>query len=192
MAKTSAEFEKDFMDSIKDQTGKSLAEWIGVLNKSGLAKQMEVTNLLKENHEMNHMQASLLAGLFLNNGKPVYQNETSLLDNQFAKCEEMRPLYNEIAEKILKIFPDAQLIVKKTYLSFTAVREFAAINIKPKEIRLGVDLGDTPFTADLQKSKLTGPMPRISHMITINKAYDLDTKVLNYIQDSYNRSHTKK
>jgi hypothetical protein len=192
MAKTSAEFEKEFMDSIKDQTGKTLPDWLAMLNKSGLSKQMEITNFLKEKHKMNHMQASLLAGLFLNNGKPVYQNELSLLDNQFAKCEDMRPIYNEVAEKILKWYPDAQLIIKKTYLSFTTVREFAAINVKPKEIRLGVDLGDMPFTADLQKSKLSGPMPRISHMITLTKATDLDKKVLRYIQESYNRSHTKK
>ncbi len=192
MAKTSAEFEKEFMDSIKEHTGNTLPEWITILSQSGLSKQMEIIHWLKEKHHMNHMQASLLAGLFLNNGNPVYQNEASLLENQFAKCEAMRPLYNEVVEKILKSYPDAQLITKKTYLSITEVREFAAINIKPKEIRLGVDLGEVAFTPELQKSKLTGPMPRISHMITLTKATDLDKTVLSYIQDSYNRSHSKK
>jgi predicted transport protein len=143
-----------------------------VVKKSGLGKQMEITNWLKAEHKLNHLQASLLAGLYLNNGKPVYQNETSLLDNQFAKCEEMRPLYNAVSEKILKAFSDTQLIPKKTYLSFTATREFAAINIKPKEIRLGVDLG-------------------ISHMLTITDISQFDKKVNEYLQESYNRSHKK-
>jgi len=191
MAKTSGEFEQEFIQTAKEKTGKTLEQWLPVVKKSGLSKQMEITTWLKAEHRMNHLQASLLAGLYLNNGKPVYQNETSLLDNQFAKCEEMRPLYNAISEKILKEFPDTQLIPKKTYLSFTATREFAAINIKPKEIRLGIDLGDIAFTETLQKSKLSGPMPRISHMIVLTDINQFDKKVLECLQLSYNRSHKK-
>ncbi len=191
MAKTSGEFEQEFIQTAKEKTGKSLEQWLPVVKKSGFTKQMEITNWLKAEHKLNHLQASLLAGLYLNNGKPVYQNESSLLDNQFAKCEEMRPLYNAVSEKILKAFTDTQLIAKKTYLSYTATREFAAINIKPKEIRLGVDLGDLPFTETLQKSKLSGPMPRISHMIILTSINQFDKTVNEYLQLSYNRSHKK-
>lgn len=191
MAKTSGEFEKEFIQTAKEKTGKTLEQWLPVVKKSGFSKQMEITNWLKTEHKLNHLQASLLAGLYLNNGKPVYQNVTSLLDNQFAKCEEMRPLYNAVSEKILKTFPDAQLIPKKTYLSYTATREFAAINIKSKEIRLGIDLGDTAFTETLQKYKLSGPMPRISHMIIITDIKQFDKKADEYLQISYNRSHKK-
>ena len=84
MAKTSGEFEKEFIETAKERTGKKLEEWLPVVKKSGLGRQMEITNWLKETHKLNHMQATLLAGLYLNNGKPVYQNEESLLDNQFA------------------------------------------------------------------------------------------------------------
>lgn len=191
MAKTSGEFEQEFVQTAKEKTGKTLEQWLPVVKKSGFSKQMEITNWLKAEHKLNHMQASLLAGLYLNNGKPVYQNESNLMDNQFVKCEEMRPLYNAVSEKILKAFSDAQLIPKKTYLSFTATREFAAINIKPKEIRLGIDLGDMAFTGTLQKSKLSGPMPRISHMIVITDINQFDKKVHENLQQSYNRCHKK-
>ncbi len=191
MAKTSGEFEKEFIETAKERTGKKLEEWLPVVKKSGLGRQMEITNWLKETHKLNHMQATLLAGLCLNNGKPVYQNEESLLDNQFAKCGEMRPLFDAISAKILAMFPGAQLIPKKTYLSFTDTREFASINIKPKEIRLGLDLGDTPFSDHLQKSKLTGPMPRISHMAILTGESQFNSAVKDALQTSYNRSHKK-
>jgi predicted transport protein len=191
MAKTSGEFEQEFIQTAKEKTGKTLEQWLPVVKKSGLGKQMEITNWLKAEHKLNHLQASLLAGLYLNNGKPVYQNESNLLDNQFVKCEIMRPVFDAVSKKILKLFPDTQLIPKKTYLSFTATREFAAINIKPKEIRLGIDLGDMPFTETLQKSKLSGPMPRISHMVIITDINQIDKNVNEYLQLSYNRSHKK-
>jgi predicted transport protein len=82
--------------------------------------------------------------------------------------------------KIISEFQGTQLIPKKTYLSFTAVREFAAINVKPKEIRLGLDLGEEPFTEVLQKSKLIGPMPRISHMIILTDIKQFDNRQNNF------------
>lgn len=191
MAKTSGEFELEFIQSAKEKTGKSLEQWLPVVKASGLTKQMEITNWLKSSHELNHMQASLLAGLYLNHGMPVYQNESSLLDNQFIKSEQMRPLFEVVSRKIMSLFPDAQLIPKKTYLSFTATREFAAINIKPKEIRLGVDLGDQAFDDTLQKSKLTGPMPRISHMVVLTDIGQFDKKVISFLQASFDRSHKR-
>ncbi len=191
MAKTSGEFEQEFIQTAKEKTGRTLEQWLPVVKASGLSKQMEITNWLKAAHKLNHLQAQLLAGLCLNNGKPVYQNEGSLLDNQFAKCEEMRPLFNTVSEMILKNFPGTQLIPKKTYVSFTATREFAAINIKPREIRLGMDLGDMAFNETVQKTKLSGPMPRISHMAVITDARQFDKKLIEYLQSSYNRTHKK-
>lgn len=191
MAKTSGEFEQEFIQTAKEKTGKTLEQWLPVVKTSGLSKTMEITNWLKAEHKLNHLQASLLTGLYLNNGKPVYQNENALLDNQFAKAEAMRPLYEAVSEKILSQFPDTQLIPKKTYLSYTATREFAAINIKPAEIRLGMDLGDMAFTDAVQKTKLSGPMPRISHMAVITNIKQFDKKLIELLQLSYNRTHKK-
>lgn len=191
MAKTSGEFEQEFIQTAKEKTGKTLEQWLPVIKAGGLSRQMEITNWLKAEHHLNHMQAQLLAGLYLNNGKPVYQNENALLDNQFAKAEAMRPLFEAISKKILSLFPDTQLIPKKTYLSFTATREFAAINIKPAEIRLGMDLGDMDFDDLVQKTKLAGPMPRISHMAIITDIRQFDNKLIELLQLSYNRTHKK-
>ena len=191
MAKTSGEFEQEFIQTAKEKTGKTLEEWLSVVKASGLSKQMEIVNWLKKEKGLNHLQSTLLAGMFLNNGKTVYSNEGNLLDNQFLKCETMRPLFESVSEGIHKTIPGTQLIPKKTYLSFTAAREFAAINIKPKEIRLGLDLGDEPFTDTLQKTKMTGPMPRISHMIVLTDLKQFDKRVQDLLRTSYDRCHKK-
>lgn len=191
MAKTSKELELEFIQTAKEKTGKALDQWLSTVKPTGFLKQMEILNWLKKEHKLNHMQAQFIAGIYLNNGKPVYQNAGSLLENQFVKCEEIKPLFEFVSSKILKEFPNAQLIPKKTYVSFTAVREFAAINIKAKELRLGMDLGDVKFNDTLQKSKLTGPMPRISHMIIFTEEKNYNKQVSEYLKQSYNRSHKK-
>ncbi len=191
MAKTSGEFETEFIQTAKEKTGRSLEEWLNLTKTSGLKKQNEILDWLKKEYGLNHMQAQFVAGIYLNNGNPVFADEKALLDNQFIKCLEMRPLFDAIAEKIISSFHGTQLIAKKTYLSFTASREFAAINAKPKEIRLVLDLGELPLNDRVQKTKLAGPMPRISHMVVLTDINQMDHALIQLIELSYNRTHKK-
>jgi predicted transport protein len=191
MAKTSGELETEFIETAKAKTGKTLQEWLTLVKASKIQKQNDILEWLKKGHGLNHMQSQFVAGIFLNNGNPVYGNENALLENQFVKCPDMRSLFDAVSEKIVSEFQGTQLIPKKTYLSFTAVREFAAINVKPKEIRLGLDLGEVPFTEGLQKSKLTGTMPRISHMIILADIKQFDSKTKQLLEQSFNRTHKK-
>ena len=192
MAKTSGEIEKEFIDTAKEKTGKSFQDWLKLVQSSGIEKRKDILEWLKKGHGLNHLQAQLITGIYLNNGNPVYINENALLENQFSKCPEMRSVFDSISKKIISSFQGTQLIPKKTYLSFTAVREFAAINVKPNEIRLGLDLGDEPFSETLQKSKLTGPMPRISHMLVFTEANQFDKNVMALLTNSYTRTNSKK
>jgi Domain of unknown function (DUF5655)/Domain of unknown function (DUF4287) len=191
MAKTSGELEKEFIATAKEKTGKTLGAWLSLVKSSGIEKRNDMLEWLKKGHGLNHMQAQFVSGIFLNEGNPVYINDNALLENHFAKCAEMSPLFNMISEKIISSFQGTKLIPKKTYLSFTAIREFAAVNIKPSEVRLGLDLGDVPFTETLFKSKLTGPMPRISHMVVITEKTQFDKNVLQLLTQSYNRTNKK-
>lgn len=189
MQKTSGEFEKEFMDSLAATTGRDLASWLKTLDASGITKRNEMIAWIKSEHGFGHMNASLLAGLHANGGKPVYADTSELLDNQFAKAESMRPLFDELVGFIARTFESATVLPKKTYVSILEKREFAAINIKKAELRLGLDLGDRPFDDVVGKAKLTGPMPRISHQIVITDAAQFDDSLVSLLKDSYVRSN---
>ncbi|HRQ28588.1 MAG TPA: DUF5655 domain-containing protein [Saprospiraceae bacterium] len=191
MAKTSGELEQEFITNARELTGKSLEEWLKIVGASGIDKRNDILEWLKKEQGLNHMQAQFVAGIFMNNGQPVYINENALLDQQFVKCKEIRPLFESISARIMSSFEGIQLIPKKTYVSFTAKREFVAINVKPGEIRLGLDLGEEPYTDRLQKSRLTGPMPRISHMVVLKDMEAFDAQLTQWITDSYHRTHKK-
>jgi predicted transport protein len=135
------------------------------------------------------MNASLLAGIHANGGKPVYGDTRDLLENQLAVSDSMTPVFESLVEFVLQIHPDATILPKKTYVSILAKREFAAINIKKSELRLGLDLGARPFDENVTKSKLTGPMPRISHQVTIADNSRLDAGLAGLLKDSYSRSN---
>ena len=187
--KTSGEFEQEFIDGLQGSTGKSLADWVIVVDGFSSKKRNEVIEWLKGVHNFNHMQASLLAGIHANGGKPVYQSTDGLLDAQFGKNEDMRPLYDGFVAFISRNFPNATILPKKTYVSVLENREFAAVNIKKGEIRIGLDLGDRPFDEKVEKAKLTGPMPRISHMVVAKDDGKFDNSLVELLQQSHGRCH---
>jgi hypothetical protein len=187
--KTSGEFEKEFMDGLQSSTGKSLADWVSIVDGFSSKKRNEVIEWLKSVHNFNHMQASMLAGIHANGGKPVYQSTDGLLDAQFGKNEDMRPLYDEFVSFISKNFPNAAMLPKKTYVSVLENREFAAVNIKKGELRIGLDLGERPFDEKVEKAKLTGPMPRISHMVVATNVSRFDGELVELLKHSHGRCH---
>ncbi len=188
--KTSGEIEKEFIDSLKASTKKDLNGWLAEIKSLGITKRNDIINSLKNDYAFGHMNASLLAGIYLNGGKPVYGSTDDLLENQFAKAEAMRELYESVVTFVKKNFPGATVLPKKTYVSILEKREFAAINIKPKELRIGFDLGDRPFDQTVTKSKLTGPMPRISHMVVVTESEQLNDVLLNLLRESHSRTHS--
>jgi hypothetical protein len=187
--KTSGEFEKEFMDGLKAATGKDLAAWLKTLDGCGKKKRNEVIAWLKSEHNFGHMNASLLAGLHANGGKPVYASTDDLLEAQFAKTADMRPLYDAFVSFIAKNFPASSILPKKTYVSVLENREFGAVNIKKNELRIGLDLGDRSFDEKVEKAKLTGPMPRISHMVVVTDASQLDNGLVDLLTQSHARCH---
>jgi hypothetical protein len=188
--KTSGEFEKEFMDGIVGSTGKDLATWLKTIDGFNSKKRNEVIAWLKTEHGFGYMNASLLAGIHANGGKPVYASTGDLLEAQFAKAADMRPLYDEFIAFIAKNFPNATILPKKTYVSVLENREFGAVNIKPKELRIGLDLGDRPFDEKVEKAKLTGPMPRISHMRVVTESGQLDQGMVELLRESHSRCHS--
>lgn len=187
--KTSGEFEKEFMDGLHGSTGKPLGDWMKAIDTCGAKKRNEVIAWLKTKHGFGHMNASLLAGIHANGGNPVYASTDDLLDAQFAKAAEMRPLFEAFVAFIKKNFSNATFLPKKTYVSVLENREFAAVNIKAKELRIGFDLGERPFDANVEKAKLTGPMPRISHMMVVTDAGQFDGEMVDLLKQSHARCH---
>lgn len=187
--KTSGEIEKEFIKGLKDSTSKDLSEWLNELKAFDSQKRNDIINLLKTEYGFGHMNASLLAGIHANGGKPVYGDTSELLENQFAKAETMRSLYQAFIKFVQAGFPEATVLPKKTYVSILQKREFAAINVKAQELRIGFDLGERPFDEIVSKSKLTGPMPRISHQIVLTNESQLNDEVVNLLLDSYHQAH---
>lgn len=188
MAKEARELEQAFLASLAEETGATLAEWMQLLESAGLQKNNEIVKWLKSERNFNHMQASMLAGIFLNGGEPVFHYPT-LFRKLFAGKDQQRPLYDAIADNLQAALPNILFIPTKTYVSLEDDRVFGCAKINKTNIRVGLDLGDEPFGDYVQKGVGLGAMPNITHMIQLSDAAQIDDRLAAYTRQAYERAH---
>ena len=188
MAKEARELEQAFIKSLVDVTGADLAEWMQTLEAARLQKNNEIVKWLKSEKDFNHMQASMLAGIFLNDGEPVFHYPT-LFQKLFAGKEQQRPLYDAIAANLHEELPSMLFIPTKTYVSLEDERVFGCAKINKTNIRIGLDLGDEPFGDYVRKGVGLGAMPNITHMIELKDAGQIDERLGAYARQAYERAH---
>jgi hypothetical protein len=188
MAKTSQEWEAEFLDGLKAKSGKPLAEWMKILGGQKRTKSPEIIAWLKEEHGFRHMDASMLAAIFKNGGKPVYASSDDLMAALFAGKNDVEPIYKALEARVRADFPGTQIVPTKGYVSFRDPREFAVAAIVKGGVRVGLDLGETPLEGRLEKSRSLGAMPRFTHMIELREASGVDKDVARRLSESHGRS----
>jgi hypothetical protein len=96
------------------------------------------------------------------------------LEKLVAAAKGYRPLYRLLEAQIRRAVPGATFSAQARYVSVGAPREFAAIALSASEVRLGLDLGDRAFSGRLEKARLRGPGPAITHMLVLTDARQVD------------------
>lgn len=188
MAKESQRLEQEFIASAHQKTGKDIPEWMTIIGASGLDKPNAILKWLKETHSLNHMQANFLSGIYLNDGKPVYDYEV-LFANLFKDKADLLPLYRQLEKSIQSYLSEAEFIPTKSYVSIEGKKCFACATLTKKNIRVGLDLGDMPFGEVVQKAKSLGAMPNLTHMVEIAALPDVNDELIGYVEQAYKRVH---
>jgi hypothetical protein len=109
------------------------------------------------------------------------------LETLIAAAKGYRPLYHLLESEMRTAVADLAIVPKAGYLSFGAPAEFAALTLHATELRLGLDLGDRPFDPLLQKAKLRGPGPAITHMAVLTDARQVNEELLAAIKAANTR-----
>jgi hypothetical protein len=191
MAKDSQRLEQEFIATAQQKTGRDVPEWMSVIQTSGLDKPNAILKWLKEEHKLNHLQANFLSGIYLNDGKPVFDYDV-LFKKLFEGKEDLLPLYQTLETSIASTLPEAEFIPTKAYVSIEGQRCFACATLTKKNIRVGLDLGEEPFGEYTQKAKSLGAMPNLTHMVEIETPSEVNDRLLGYVQQAYQNAHKKK
>jgi hypothetical protein len=190
MAKTTTDYEREFVAEAKARTGRSVEEWMDVIKASGKTKHTEVRNWLKSDHKLDHMRATFLTFMFENGGKIAF-DAADLRDTLFANKEQARIVTDALEEAITEAYPAVEFVPKKTYISINGDKVMGCATPIKDGVRFGLDLGDMPFEGRVLKAKSLGAMPNITHMIELRDLNEIDAEVLKLTGVAFERTRKK-
>ncbi len=73
MAEDAQRLEQEFITNAKAQTGHDVVEWMTIIGAAGLDEPKVIQQWLQDTHDLDEVHAALLAGIFLNGGRPLHE-----------------------------------------------------------------------------------------------------------------------
>jgi len=181
---------------LKGKTGRSLEEWVALVEKDGPATEAERRDWLKKKHALPTNSAWWIAERSVGKGgeedspEAYFRSAEKHVEAMYAGGKaHLRPIYDKLLRLGLGIGPDAKACPCKTMVPLYRDHVFA--QIKPatqSRIDLGfcfLNLGKKPpkrflDTGGAQKGD------RITHRIEITSNSDIDAEVKRWLKTAYN------
>lgn len=184
---------QDWMAALPARTGKSLEEWVAVIQKDGPAGEKERQTWLKTNHGFGTNTAAWLAaradGKGLEDSDPIAYLQTAerYVEDMFAGPKAaLRPIYDALLKLGLSMGKDVKACPCKTIVPLYRNHVFAQIKPTTRtRIDLGFALRATPATGRLINTGGFAKGDRISHRIPITSLAEMDAEVQRWLKIAY-------
>jgi hypothetical protein len=180
---------------LKQKTGRSVEEWLKLIEREGPPTEKERRDWLKEKHGLGTNSAWWLAERSFGKGDEAGDPDTYLraaekyVEEMFGgKKAALRPLYDKLLQLGLKTGKDVKACPCQTIVPLYRKHVFA--QIKPTtqtRIDLGFALGNMKTPKRLIDTGGFARKDRITHRIEITSLKDIDEDVKHWLQVAYDR-----
>lgn len=184
---------QQWVETLPEKTGRSLAEWIRLVQEEGPATEPERRDWLKAEHKLGTNSAGWIAERSLGKGEEAGDPEAYLaaalgyVDAMFAGPKAaLRPLHEALLDLGFSMGPDVKACPCQTIVPLYRNHVFAQIKPATKtRIDFGFALKDTPATGRLIDTGGFAKKDRITHRIPISSLADIDDEVRRWLEKAY-------
>ncbi len=179
--------EKTMLENLHKNTGKTLKQWIEIVNKQNFEKHGQIITFLKEKYSFTHGFANLVAHKSKGSDAGSVENKDKLIEKQYKGKEHFLPLYNTLLKEIKKFGKDIEIAPKNAYVSLRRKKQFAILQPAAKtRFEIGLNLkGQKP------KGKLeviTKANSMCSHKIDLAELKDVNKEIVDWIKLAYDNA----
>ena len=176
-------------DSMKERTGKSLEEWVALVQASGVdpLNQKAVRNWLKTEHGVLQNSQWAIADAAARAAGWVRPSVEEYINSQYEGAKaNLRPLFDALRDIIESQGEDVRVEGRGGYTPFVRRRQFAVLQASTKtRIDLGLRFTDSPESALLNPGN---PPGQCTHKIAIHSLEDITQEVKKFINLAYNQN----
>lgn len=167
-----------------EKTGKTLAHWIGVVEKSKIEKHKAIIDFLKADHGFTYGYANFVA-MKARKADAASHDPAELVATQYSKGKEgLKPIHDKLLEEISKFGSDITVTPKKDSVSVIRKKQFALIKPATKtRIDLGLRIKGKPTAERLENSGPFGTM--CTHRVRLESLEDVDSELMTWLREAY-------
>lgn len=179
------QMEEAIFRNLPKNTGKTLEDWIKILNKSKVKGIKEQITWLKS-QGLGTNQATFIV-YKVNKVKNIYEDGDKLIDDLFSgDYKKFRKDYDKLITKIKKLGKDISVRPCKTYIPIYRNKQFITIKPVKQGLAVGLALKTAPKSKRIVPPANNIGSERIKFMIIINKSFEIDDELINLIGEAYN------
>jgi hypothetical protein len=180
---------------LPEKTGRSLAQWIKLVQQDGPTTEKERRAWLKTNHGLGTNTAWWIAeraeGKGLEDGDPVAYLKAAegYVETMFAGAKAgLRPIYDRLLQIALGLGNDVKACPCKTIVPLYRNHVFAQLKATTRtRIDLGLALKDTPAKGRLIDTGGQAKNDRITHRIPVSSVGEIDADLVGWLRTAYDR-----
>jgi hypothetical protein len=183
-----------FKVNLVERTGKTIEQWVELVRQKGPPTEKERRIWLKVEHGLTTNYAWWVAEQASGTEDLEHYDPEGMVEAMFAGPKAaLRPFYDKLLLLGLGAGPDAIACPCKTIVPFYRKHVFAQLKPATKaRLEVGFALGDTPCTGRLQDTGGFAKKDRITHMIPIARAEEIDAEVKRWLKVAYDRDGEEK
>jgi predicted transport protein len=177
---------QSMIENLAAKTGKPLAEWVRIAQKSGLQKHGEIVAMLKQDHGIGHGYANLVAHQAKGSDSvSVAKGGTDLVAEMYAGPKAaLRPIYDLLARKVAAFGTDVELSLKKAYVSLRRSKQFGLVQPSTAtRVDVGLNLKGTAPKGRLEASGSFNSM--CTHRVRLESAQEIDSELVGWLRQAY-------
>jgi hypothetical protein len=178
--------------ALKQKTGRTLEEWIKLVQKSGPATEKERRTWLKAEHGLGMNYAGWIAEHSVGKGddgnpETYLRQAEEFVKNMFSGAKEsLLPIFNELLALGRGLGKDVKVCPGKTIVPLYRKHVFAQIKPTTRtHIDLGLALKDSKVPKRLIDTGGFAKKDRITHRIEITSVKDIDAEVKKWLTTAY-------
>jgi hypothetical protein len=187
----SVQYIRNWIDTLPKKTGRSLDEWLRLIEEQGPPAEKERRDWLKTEHGLGTNYASWMAERSVGKGEDgdpeaYLRRAVEDVEGMFKGKESLRPIYEELLKLGLATGPDVKACPCSTIVPLYRNHVFAQIKPTTKtRVDLGFALKDTPATGRLIDTGGFAKKDRITHRIPIASLAEIDDEVRRWLTVAY-------
>ena len=175
------------IDNLHKNTGRTLEQWIDIVNKENIAKHGDIIKFLKEIHGLSYGFANLIAHKAKGSDAGSAMDQDELITKQYQGKEHFIPIYQKLMSEIEKFGNDIEIAPKNAYVSLRRNKQFALLQPATKtRFEIGIIMKGQEAQGKLEAINTANAM--CSHKINIADINDIDTEVFDWLRKAYDNA----